>query len=224
MDKCLLFCLQGALCPEWNGHMKWKSVHSGSVIFPNCLCWMERDRCCWAIWVKCTVTSIPSRRYSVVGWFTALPGRIPQEWHSWWLRQHERFSMGFRGEPLLSKASDLYTSTIHMSRSLIFCSKNLHTTSKQARWINRHQIGTQFWSTEGPLTFTKKSLYLYRPKPWCAVTMWNAWGFPGMLQVLSFFLEMVPCFSRGGTGAGMGHCIICAWSWHWSLLLQHSSS
>lgn len=68
-----------------------------------------------------------------------------------------------------------------------------------------------------PLPFTKKSPYLYRPKSWLAVTMWNAWGFPGMLQALSSSLEMVPCSSRGVTGAGMGHCRVCAWLWHWHL-------
>lgn len=159
MDKCPLFCLEGALCPEWNGHMTWKlQIPERKLRKSNtsCLCWIERNRCCWAIQVKYTITSVPSRRCSVAGWFTALPGRTPQEWHSWWLRQHERFGTG---EPLLSKASDLYTGTMCMSRSLAFAQKT-HPKQLQNRLdkINRDQRGTQFWSTEGPYLLQRNSL------------------------------------------------------------------
>lgn len=51
--------------------VKWAHRHksckspSSHLIFPSSLCSIERNRCCWAIQVECTVISMPSRGCSV---------------------------------------------------------------------------------------------------------------------------------------------------------------
>lgn len=210
MDKCLLFCLQGAPSPEWNRAREesYEFLSLEDVIFPISLCWMERNRCCWAIQVKCTVTSIPSRRCSAAGWFMALPGRIPQEWHSWWLRQCERFSMGFRGQPSLSKASDLYTGTMCVSRSFIFVQKP-HFCEGTAESSPPPQLQNRLdkWeeTKQGHDSEVLKAPYLLQRNPLVCIDL-MCLGISRHAASSQLLSILSPFASRGGTGAGTGRC------------------
>lgn len=44
----------------------------------------------------------------------------------------------------------------------------------------------------------KGILFLYRPKSWDAVSVWNVWGFPGMLQSAQLFSRDVPLLAEMG--------------------------